>query len=498
VVTEDFSYPMKDRTVRQRIIPEVQSTFIASHRMPERLPNQIGRGGLILLVSLLVAGAARAGEFGTSFWVWQRAEALSAEERKELPRDGVGVLYWQVGELTNRGQTWEWNARYGHFAGVSEAAMRIVPVVRLVSAERSPFGGESLNAFLVAMAAETRGVEELQIDYDCPDRLLGEYSAALLQLRRRVPRLSATALAGWSHLPAWLQLQSSVDALFPMFYDLESDPPLAAGAAPPPLLDPAKLQRELNEWHACRIPWHAGLPCFARITLYDPEGHSRGHLRAWTWADLCFNRALTASGATQAGVTLLRAQAEGRAGTPPLHPGEQVAARWPDRAALAEAVLTAKAAGAGGAIFFRLPDANDPSGWSLPQVTHLSATPRLVLKRTGAERFELVNDADGDLAPRLAGKDGLDRGYAVELDAPAPVFREALEGDFWRVTAHVDPDTAPHPVPIPLATRLTFWFPNLRAHASLRTGLLQLAPEARSGEVRYRIVPGVTDWQPLP
>lgn len=441
---------------------------------------------------------AAAGEFGTSFWVWQRYEALSPVERAELQRDGVRVLYWEVGEMTNQGQDWQGRPNLDSFRDGSFAGIRVVPVVRLVTFGPSPFTGEALRKFLQAFDSASYGTKELQIDYDCPDRLLGEYSAALVQLHRRVPRLSATALAGWSRLPAWLQLQSSVDELFPMFYDLEADPKLEAGKAPPPLLDSAKLQRELKEWQACQIPWQAGLPSFARITLYDPEGHARGHLRAWKWADLCFNKALTTTVATEAGVTLLRAPGEGTLAVAALHPGELIAARWPDREGLAQAVLTAKAVGAGGVVFFRLPDANDSSGWSLAQIMHPSARPHLVMHKGANDRFELVNDADGDLPPRLSGKDEFDRGYAVEIDAPAPVFREALDGDFWRVTGHVDPETAPHPVPIPLATRLTFWFPNLRAHGTLRTGLLQFAPGADLSQVRYRILPGITDWQPLP
>jgi hypothetical protein len=441
---------------------------------------------------------ARAGEFGTAFWVWQRSQLLSPEEVGELRRDDVHVLYWQIGELTNHGPAWDGTVRRDRYRISTPGGLRVIPVIRLVSAEASPFSGESLKRLLEVIDREADGLKELQIDYDCPDRLLGDYSAALAQLRRKVPRLSATALAGWSRLPAWLQLQSSVDELFPMFYDLESDPKLEPGKSPLPLLDLAKVRREVGEWHACQIPWQAGLPSFARVTLYDPEGHSRGHLRAWTWADLCFDKALATSMATQAGVTLLRASGEGRVGAAALHPGETVAVRWPDRAALSEAVSAAEAAGAGGVVFFRLPDVEDPSGWSLSQVTHLSSAPHLVLRRNGPELFELANDGDGDLLPRLSGGDELDHGYALELDAPARVFRDTLEGDFWRVIGHVDPDTSPHPVPIPLATRLTFWFSHLRAQASLKTGLLQLAPEAKPGQVRYRIVPGITDWQPLP
>jgi hypothetical protein len=112
-----------------------------------------------------------------------------------------------------------------------------------------------------------------------------------------------------------------------------------------------------------------------------------------------------------------------------------------------------------------------------------------------------VNDSAFDLPPRLSGeKSDRDRGYALEIDAPAPFFREALAGDFWRVAAHANPEAKkPIPTIVPLATRLTFWFSQLRAGATLRTGLLQLAPTGTLHGVRYRIIhcAGTAEWKPI-
>jgi hypothetical protein len=115
--------------------------------------------------------------------------------------------------------------------------------------------------------------------------------------------------------------------------------------------------------------------------------------------------------------------------------------------------------------------------------------------------LELVNDSERDLPVRLAGAKGdLDRGYALEIDAPATLFRDALAGDFWRVASHANPDAQkPAPVAVPLATRLTFWFSHLPAHARLQTGLLQLAPGATLAPLRYRILncDGADAWKPI-
>ena len=107
-----------------------------------------------------------------------------------------------------------------------------------------------------------------------------------------------------------------------------------------------------------------------------------------------------------------------------------------------------------------------------------------------------ANDSDLDLPPRC---DASGRGYGLELELPGggPGWREALPGDFYRVTGHVfnaPPEGKPVPVAIPLARRLTFWFAGLPAHAALTTGLVQLAPGIDFTAVRFRVlVPNLPD-----
>jgi len=435
----------------------------------------------------------------TAFWVWQRSEPLSAAERAELSAQGVRTIYWQTGELENVGETWRWKARFT-FPPAGSGGLRFVPVVRLESRERSPFSTASLPALLSALSAVTKGVDELQIDYDAPDRLVEEYAAALRKIHALVPKLGITALPGWSRRAVWRVFDGSVDELLPMLYDFEPDP-IVEGAAPLPLLVPEKLERSLAEWSHCPIPWRAGLPSFARVTLFDPSGKSRGHIRDWSWDDLCFNKSLVTLRATALGLTVFKAKAATRVSNTPVKVDQLLAVRWPDRAGLSRVIDQAKTTNARGLVFFRLPDSTAPSGWSLRQLGHLDAAPRLVLRKTGmAAQLELVNETDGDLEPRLSTANSggdLDRGYALELEAPAAVFRDAQEGDFWRVLGQVGPENARRTVAVPLATRLTFWFSHLRARQSLRTGLIQLAPGASFEQAQYRIrnLPGDSAWK---
>ena len=284
----------------------------------------------------LALGAAlfcsSANAFETAFWAWQRSAPLSEAERAELSAQGVRTIYWQAGELENVGATWRWKSRFA-LPPTGSAELRYVPVVRLESRERSPFSTASLEALLSALAPMTKGAEELQIDYDAPDRLVGEYAAALKKIHALVPKLGITALPGWSRVAALRVLEGSVDELLPMLYDFEPDP-MVEGAAPLPLLVPEKLERALAEWSQCQIAWRAGLPSFARVTLFDPSGKSRGHIREWSWDDLCFNKSLGTLRSIALGVTVFRARAATRVSNTPIKLDQLLAVRWPDRAGL--------------------------------------------------------------------------------------------------------------------------------------------------------------------
>ena len=405
--------------------------------------------------------------------------------------------------MENRGGAWRWKRPPFALDAVAPR-FHVVPVVRLTNEGKTPFAAEAMPALVEKLKAVATATGEVQLDCDCPDRLLGDYAAALGDIRRTIPRVSITALAHWPRLRDFAALTRNVSEIAPMFYDMQADPTgVGPDAPPPPILDPERVAAALRDWSACAIPWRAGLPTFARLTVFDRTGLSRGQIPNWSWEDFCFHKSHHALAPTRLGVTLFRADADTRVAATPVAQGEIVASRFTDRAALAQSVGRAREAGAAGVVFFRLPDGSDPAGWSLSDLAKPAspALPRLILRQSAGEQLELVNDSPFDLAPRLGGeKDDRDRGYALELDAPAPVFREALAGDFWRVTSHANPDgKTPKPVAVPLATRLTFWLGDLRAGAARRTGLLQFAPGATLAGVRYRILncEGAHEWKPL-
>jgi hypothetical protein len=194
------------------------------------------------------------------------------------------------------------------------------------------------------------------------------------------------------------------------------------------------------------------------------------------------------------GTSILRATRSTSIANTAIHPGDEVIVREVDRTALRGAMSSALRAGAQGVVFFRLPDSTASSGWSLRQLGHLETGPRLILRRpTDSETIELSNISDGDLEPRFSSSAVDTGGYALEIEAPTPIFREAQPGDFASVNAFAGEKSAK----VPFATRLRFQFTQLRAKENLRTGLIQLAPGADFRQARYRIlnIEGTPPWR---
>ena len=432
-----------------------------------------------------------------AFWVWHRRDPLRTDERQALTEMQASLL-WHVGELDladaippNRPQAqWRWRDALPEPGAI--------PVVRLNLSGSDPFNQEGLMENIAGLA-NTQG--RLQIDCDCPDRLLSKYARFLGELRKRVPHLSVTALAGWSGHAAFGALQESVESIDVMFYDLAPDVPRISPENPPyPLLDERVFTRQLASWQGCKVPWRTGLPNFSRVTVFDATGRSLGQIRNWTWDEVVFQSRLKFVSTPGPGLVLMKVTGDLVMAETPIKAGAFVAVRWVDRETLVRVMDMVKKSASVGPVFFRLPDSSDPSGWSVSQLREMLQG-RIETAKFGlhkeAQGFVLQNTGAADLPPRLGGDGPCDRGYALEIDAPAHVWREAMAGDFWRVAAHVEPDTKPVAVPVAFATRLTFWFSRLRAGENLKTGLIQLAPDTDLQQIRFRILPGDQQWKPI-
>jgi hypothetical protein len=449
---------------------------------------------VLALATLSSAIAVSSSAYDVRYWVWQRDDALDERELAELEAQKVDTIYWQAGELENTKETWRWKARF-NFPSSNTAHIRFVPVVRLVSREHQPFSDASIAALLTSLSSVSANHDELQLDYDAPDRLLADYAGALKRIHRLVTRLTIAALPHWCRADYLKLLEPNVDELLPMLYDFEAEP-IPKDQSPLPLISPEKISQLIESWRACRKPWRAGLPVFARLSLYDVNQKLRGQIRNWSWDELCFNRSFQMSNGGQFGASILRATKSTSIANTPVHPGEEVIVREVDRSPLRDAISATLRAGAQGIVFFRLPDSSASSGWSLRQLGHLDAGPHLILRKSNdSETLELSNIGDGDLEPRFSKNEADAGGYVLEIDAATPMFREAQPGDFASVDAFAGEKRAK----IPFATRLRLQFSELRAKENLRTGLIQLALGADFRQTRYRIlnIEATPPWKSL-
>jgi hypothetical protein len=449
----------------------------------------------LALAALCPATPAALG-FDIAYWAWQREQPLDEAELKLLRAQEVRTIYWHIGELENKGETWHWKARYPFPPANND--VRCVPVVRLVSRESQPFSAASTAALVTALGPAARLTGELQLDYDAPDRLLADYAGALRKIHETTETLTITALPHWSRPECLRPFENCVDELFPMLYDFEPEPVLAKGGSPQPIIAPGTMTRMLRDWSSCSKPWRAGLPTFARLTVYDSTERSRGQIRNWNWDEICLNRAFTPSSESVMGAILLRCTGPVLISNTRLHAGDRLAVRLTDRAALRDAINTARQTTARGAVLFRLPDSSASSGWSLEQLSHLQAKPALTLiQAKSGESLMVENGGEGDLEPHFETKADDPRGYGLEIATDSPIFREAEAGDFAQVASTAEREGVASPVALPFATRLVFSFSHLRAKETLQTGLIQLAPGASFRQARYRFLNSGGNWKPL-
>ncbi len=430
----------------------------------------------ILLIALLW-GAQNWARGETSFWVWNRSHPLSETETTILQESGIRNLYWHVGSLTD--------AKGNLKRPPDSDQVRMVPVVRIEARSRLFEGTATWPEVAALIQRFVRATKplEIQLDYDCPTRLLSHYAKALNDLRHAIgpARLSVTALASWIHAEDFRDLERSVDALFPMFYDLYPDKPadVVAGRFVE-MADSTSLIRWLRAWRQCRISWHAGLPNFSRVTIFDSEGRSRGHCRQWRWDELLTNKHLDAVSMSE-GLTILRPKDSTVVSSVHLEASDQLVVRYPDRKTLASAKTWAHEAGAQGVIWFQWPDGRAADGWSARQLAHLGDERDSQLELSMANhRLVLRNEGPIDLAPNL------NQGYRLELVSEEPIYEEAGQGSFASFSSDK---------PLPLATRISWTFAHLPAGATIETAYTDLKKGTNLNVLRWRLDAGA--WKHL-
>jgi hypothetical protein len=445
----------------------------------------------LLALAALISLAQPARAFDQSYWVWQRTAPLTPDESHDLHAANITRLYWHVGTIKWDGTAWRW----GEHLRLDWPTLRascpgttLIPVIRIEAGKDATFPPSSrapLIEILNSLVIRSGGYA-LEIDYESPDRLISEYADFLRQLKDqgRTWRLTISALGHWSRFAG--ELAPGADEITPMFYDLDPRLERLDPQGLPPLVEPG-IADQLAAWRGCPIPWRAGLPNFSRVTVVGLDGKNRGNLRGWSWDEIFFAPQVEPNGPTANGQSLFTVTRDFLLGPTPVHAQEHLAVRYPDRGQLQQAQAASAAAGAQGIVFFRLADSADPSGYTVRDLAATPAAPALQVTQDAEGRYVLTNRGAADLMP-------IAHGYALELEAATPLWREEIAGDFAQVT------TGDNAASTGLgAAHLEFWFTHLPAGHSLSTGYIGTAAQAGAAPVHWRIrnLEEENAWHPL-
>ena len=423
--------------------------------------------GPAVLASILGLGSCRREsaarppmEEAPGFWIWHRGSGLSDDELASLATASATRLYRQIAEFGPRDGRWSPRP----IAGAWPAREGGIPVLRLdpggAIMQRPDAAGAVARWLRHRFPAVTWPA--LQLDYDCPERLLVRYAGFLRELRAllEIGELSVTALAGWIRSPFFAKLAAAADELVPMFYDLRPDSAADVLAGHPLPMAGEETLRWIGEWRSCRQAWRAGLANFERLSLFHADGSLSGHLRAWSPEDLVDRNDLEPL-ARRPDSAHWRVLRDGGLRGTRLQAGQSLAWRVPDPAASLDAVRAARGSGAAGIVWFALPG---PGLRAAHSPSHLAAfaagrvpppSPELVVR---GRALVLRNHGPGDLAlPPGAGM------LLLRVAAPhAGAFAPAGPGGFFAMRGG-------DALPIDHSRRILLAFPGLPAGAELAT-----------------------------
>jgi hypothetical protein len=414
-----------------------------------------------------------------AFWVWHRTSSLKPAETESLRQAGVRSLYWQAAECTWGGGTWRMVRISAPMPGTAD--LEIIPVFRIVPKSAflgTPGAGKRFAEEVRKWSGGSKTPREIQIDFDCPDRLLGDYARFLQSFGKGVSpaRVSITALASWPRHPDFVKLANTVSLLAPMFYDLEADDPAAVKAGRfHPMADPA-VARLIRLWADCPRPWLAGLPNFERLSVFETSGKLTGHLRGWAPDPVFFLPDLKQKPLGE-GVTSFEITAPVELSGTRIPPGGLLVHRTADATVLSNLAAEADRAGARGILYFALPGPGIVAAFSAAHLAHVAETPRPVLEIGNKGRLVLKNSGPTDIPTRR---------WELELTSDQTgAFQSASPGAF----AEAD---VPGGLPAELAGTIVLRFAGLHVGESIVSG--PLIKDAAGLTWRIR---DLTEIQPL-
>jgi hypothetical protein len=348
-------------------------------------------------------------------------------------------------------------------------------------------------AFLAARrAAERQGtqVRGLQLDLDCPARLLPKYARVCRVIRSKVPKatLSVTGLVSWIGDDRLRDLVAAVDEFVPQFYEGRLPQRFEADV---PVSDHRDYASVMETLARLGKPYRIGVAAYGQVLLYDARGRLAGVSRGLSLADafrhpsLRFDSLREVQGERHVRFTAVKADAAGRG------LGYGILFRIPTALSFAAALAAARdrrPANCVGIAVYRLAEAGETA--TLPAVTvaevlrgrkpvadvrretSARSNPYALIEGTARERAGEVRVAirNAGLAPRLESE-------PVRVDVRfAGGCADTVATAYADRVVSLGPDGRPMRVSLERATGVRFGRRFIDAQSRVELGVVRLKP----------------------
>jgi hypothetical protein len=224
-------------------------------------------------------------------WYWHTPFDVSKDELGLLNKIGVSTIYVRTLTFTTDGVRVKpefpqhWNSNAG--------GLPVVLTFNFDAGLRSHFE-ELPNAGIATAIANgiTRArqyavnhqinVTGVQMDVDCPTRLLEKYADLLTKLRPELTKqgalltkdsFSATALQTWLTSKSYVNLADACDFVAPQFYEGRVGTEISRVQ---PIADDQNLKPGMEQANSTGRPFYAGIATYGHALLYDDRGELAG------------------------------------------------------------------------------------------------------------------------------------------------------------------------------------------------------------------------------
>jgi hypothetical protein len=222
-----------------------------------------------------------------AFWYWHTPFRISNEDAMSLERMGTDRLFVLAATISNSesGPTAILNQEW---KGASRLPLSLtIPFDRGILVHFEDLDLANLATLVVdtfrhhRSAAEKAGnqVSGLQLDFDCPTRLLPRYASLLRMIRAELPKesqLSIAALATWLGATSFREVLKSLDFYCPQFYEGEMPSNIEEFK---PVATIPNIEQGIGRAESLGRPYFVGLPAYGHALMFDGAGKLAGTLR---------------------------------------------------------------------------------------------------------------------------------------------------------------------------------------------------------------------------